>query len=292
MQSSYLLVNDLRYHYYFDNLRDGARPALLLHGLASNARIWEKTAPTLAAGGLAIYAPDLRGHGLTDKPDGDYSFNAFIQDLAAFMDTCDLKRPVLIGHSWGAMLALDYAARFAIGPRAPAALVLVDGGINQLDDMPGATWETVRDRLTPPRLAGVALDDFLQRLDGNSTWKPDEEDLSIILANFEIDADERVAPRLTFERHMQIVEAMWGFPTYERYSRLRCPTLALPARPAPPYSPGEAEYLALKERGLARIQQACTTLQAHWMENSIHDIPLQRPVEMAQVVLDFLAGVP
>ena len=88
----------------------------------------------------------------------------------------------------------------------------------------------MRNRLTPPHLAGVALDDFLQRLDGNSTWKPDEEDISIILANFDIDADERIAPRLTFERHMQIVEAMWGFPTYERYSRLRCPTLALPAR--------------------------------------------------------------
>jgi pimeloyl-ACP methyl ester carboxylesterase len=288
MQSSYLLVNDLRYHYYVANLEDGTRPALLLHGLASNARIWEKAVPALAAGGLALYAPDLRGHGLTDKPDGDYGFDVFVRDLAAFADACDLKRPVLIGHSWGAMLALEYAARFAIGPRAPAALVLVDGGIIQLDDIPGATWEMVRQLLTPPKMAGTSLDAFLERLSANPTWQPGEEDISIILANFEIDVDERIAPRLTFERHMQIVDAMGGFATYERFKRLRCPTLALPSRPASPVDPDEAGYLALKERGLARIQQSGAALQTHWMEDSIHDSPLQRPDELAQVVIDFL----
>lgn len=290
MQSSYLLVNDLRYHYYAANLDNAAQPALLLHGLASNGRIWEKVAPNLAAGGLAMYAPDLRGHGLTDKPDGDYGFDVFVRDLAAFADACDLKRPVLIGHSWGAMLAIEYAARYAIGPRSPAALILVDGGMVQLDDIPGATWETVRQRLTPPTIAGTSVDDFVKMLAANTTWQPGEQDISIILANFEIDADERIVPRLTFQRHMQIVEAMWGFAAYDRFNRLRCPVLALPSRPALPADPDEAEYLALKERGLARILQSGAALQTYWMEDSIHDTPLQRPEELAQAVLDFLAG--
>ena len=125
----------------------------------------------------------------------------------------------------------------------------------------------------------------------NSTWQLDEQDISIILANFEIDADERIAPRLTFERHMQIVDAMGGFATYERFNRLRCPALALPSRPVPPADPGEAGYLALKERGLARIQQSGAALEIHWMEDSIHDSPLQRPDELAEAVLGFLARV-
>lgn len=292
MRSSYLLVNGLRYHYYIENLDGGTKPALLLHGLASNARIWEKVAPALAAGGLAIYAPDLRGHGLTDKPDGDYGFETFTRDLAAFVDACDLKKPVLVGHSWGAMLALEYAARFAIGPRAPSALVMVDGGVTQLDDSPGATWEKVRERMAPPRLAGMALDDFLQRLATSPAWQPGEDDIPIILANFDVDDNDCIAPRLTFDRHMQIVEAIWKFPTYERYTRLLCPALALPSRPALPHNPGDAQYLAMKERGLERILQSYPSLQTRWMEDSIHDVLLQRPSELSQAILDFLAEIP
>ena len=174
---------------------------------------------------------------MSDKPDGDNSFDIFARDLAAFLNLLDLERPLLVGHSWGAMLALDYAARFPAGPRSPAGLVLVDGALNQLDDFPGATWESVSERLAPPRLAGMPLDAFLDRLHSpNPRWQPDEQAEQIILANFEIAEDDTISPRLTFERHMQIVRAMWEFPTYARFAQVRCPVLALPAQPAPPLS--------------------------------------------------------
>src|SRR5512133_1636959 len=128
MPSSYLFLNDLRVHYLHWNLEDGGQPAVLLHGLASNARIWERTVPFLTQNGLVPLAPDGRGHGLTDKPDGDYGFDTFQGDLAAFINATHMERPLLIGHSWGAALALYYAARVAVGPRAPLGLVLVDGG--------------------------------------------------------------------------------------------------------------------------------------------------------------------
>lgn len=292
MQSSYLLLNGIRYHYYHTNLADGLRPALLLHGLASNARIWEKMAPGLAASGLVLYAPDLRGHGLSDKPDGDYGFATFTNDLAAFVDACELRRPVLIGHSWGAMLALEYAARFAIGPRSPAAVVLVDGGVIQLDDIPGATWESTRQRLSPPSLVGTPLEVFLQRISTlNTAWQPDEQDIQIILANFEIDQDEQISPRLAYEQHMKIVEAMWGFATYQRFQHLHCPVLAIPARPTAPANQREIDFLAFKERGIQRVTGSGAKMHVHWMEDSIHDIPLQRPAELTQVILEFLKGV-
>lgn len=289
-QSSYVFINGLRYHYYHANLADGARSMLLLHGLASNARIWEKTLPYLVEQGFAIYALDLRGHGLSDSSESGYDFLTLCQDLAAFMQLCDLNRPVLVGHSWGAMLALDYAARFGFGPRSPSALVLADGGTIQLDALPGATWETTRERLTPPRLAGTPLNTFLERISRmNSVWQLDEQDKDIILANFSIDADEKIAPHLKFENHMQIVEAMWNFPTYARFQHVRCPVLALPARSLPVRSEQEANFLAFKEDGLQKIKQVNPQVQIHWMEDSVHDFLLQRPGLFASAVGEFLS---
>lgn len=288
MIDSYLLVNELRVHYLHWRPHDGDQPVVLLHGLASNARIWELVAPRLAENGMRPIAVDARGHGLTDKPDGSYAIDVFGHDLFGFVDALDLEHPLLVGHSWGAMLVLDYATRYAFGPRSPLGIVLVDGGATQLDDVPGATWESMRERLAPPNLAGVALEDFLVRLKTvNANWQPDETAIQIILGNFEISADETIYPRLTFERHMQIVRTMWEFKTYEYYSQIRCPVLLVPARPAEPLPSRDQEYLEFKQRGIARILLMNHRIQVNWMKDTIHDIPLQRPGELADLIADF-----
>jgi pimeloyl-ACP methyl ester carboxylesterase len=270
-------------------------PVVLLHGLASNAHIWELTAPYLVDAGFAPLAPDARGHGLTDKPDGDYGFTTISKDLLAFIEACHLERPLLVGHSWGASLVIDYAARYPIGPRAPRGLVLVDGGMSQLDE-PGTIWEEIRERLTPPRLAGTTLAGFTARMRGYNPLWDDERIQSIVLANFEIYEDpdtgeELISPRLTFDRHMQIVASMWSFKTYEVASRLRCPVLAVPARPAQTSAGAEQQFLARKEVGLTRLVELIPGIQVRWMDNSIHDIPLQHPAELANLIIDFARQV-
>jgi len=295
MTSSYLFLNDLRVHYLQWAPQSMATPVVLLHGLASNAHIWELTAPFLVDAGYAPLAPDARGHGLTDKPDGDYGFTTISNDLLAFVEACHLERPLLVGHSWGASLAMDYAARYPIGPRAPRGLVLVDGGMSQLDE-PGTSWDEVRERLTPPRLAGTTLAGFTARMHAYNPLWDDEQVQSIILANFEIYEDpitgnELIAPHLTFDRHMQIVASLWSFKTYEVASRLRCPVLAIPARPAPTAADTEQQYLARKEYGLTRLSERIQGLQVQWMNNSIHDIPLQHPAELAKLIVEFAGQV-
>jgi pimeloyl-ACP methyl ester carboxylesterase len=288
MQSSYFLLNDLRFHYLHWNLGEDGRPVVLLHGLASNARIWELVAPELVTLGFVPLAPDLRGHGLTDKPDGDYGFATMRRDILAFLNAAQLERPLLVGHSWGAMVALDFAAQFPIGPRAPAGLILLDGGVTQLDDDSGATWEQTRDRLAPPRLGGTPQEVFLDRLaEWTHPWGTDEQVSQIILANFELAQDETIWPRLTFERHMQIVRAMWEFKTYERLGRLRCPAEAILAVPPEPHFPGEAGSLERKKRGAGKAREALPGLKVHWMADTVHDIPLHRPGELAGLIDEF-----
>jgi pimeloyl-ACP methyl ester carboxylesterase len=295
--SSYLLLNGLRVHYLHWKLADDRDPpadppVILLHGLASNARIWELVAPRLLERGFECMAPDARGHGLTDQPEQDYSFEAVSRDLAAFVDACRLEKPLLVGHSWGGNVALDYAARFPVGPLSPSGIVLVDGGMVELADSPDATWENVSRRLTPQRLAGTPLDLFVAHLkEWNAAWQPGDEIISIILANFEIHEDDTIAPHLTFEHHMQIVRAMWESKTYAQFTRMRCPVLVVPARPKEPHSANDKAFLAAKERGIAKAHQALPNLQVHWMDDSIHDIPLQRPSELAALIANFATSV-
>jgi len=75
--------------------------------------------------------------------------------------------------------------------------VLVDGGMTQMDDMPGATWEQTSQRLAPPRLSGTTVEQFMAMVArGNETWKPDDQDLSIMLANFEVSKEETISTPL------------------------------------------------------------------------------------------------
>ncbi len=288
VESTFIQLDPIRAHVLRWPASGGARPVVLLHGLASNARIWELVAPHLAAAGLAPLAPDLRGHGLTDKPDAGYTLEAMAGDLRSLIAGLGLRRPLLVGHSWGAALALEYAARHRAGRDSPAGLGLVDGGMSQLDDVPGATWERVSELLAPPRLAGLRPEELRARLAGpDRPWRADGRAQDIILANFEIAADGTLRPWLTYERHMQLLRELWEQRTYAAFGRLSCPVLMVPARSPGPARLQEEAHAILKEKGIARARAAVSRLRVVWMPDTVHDIPLQRPEALAAQLVAF-----
>jgi pimeloyl-ACP methyl ester carboxylesterase len=249
---------------------------------------------------MVLVAPDLRGHGLTDKPGGVYDLDTYMRDLAAFANATHLEHPLIVGHSWGALLALEFAARFPFGPLAPAGVVLVDGGMTQLDQAKQAgkplTFEQMRQQMQPPDLDGSPLETFLARLEEKGL---DERVAPIVLSNFEVtqqstpgEAEEPlevIHPRLNRAHHMQIVRSIWDYPTYRRFSLVRCPVLMLPAQPPGPTSDRDQAYLAMKREGILKAQDAIEQLQVHWMEDSLHDIPLQRPQALGELIVQFNA---
>lgn len=97
-------------------------PVLLLHGLGDTATVWSEFAPTLADRYFAI-APDLRGHGESDKPDFGYGFDQIIADLQALLAHFQLESVHLVGHSWTAKLAPMWATR---QPEQIRSLTLID----------------------------------------------------------------------------------------------------------------------------------------------------------------------
>jgi pimeloyl-ACP methyl ester carboxylesterase len=115
-------IGELALHYVKWG-KQGA-PIVCAHGLTANAYCFQALADNLAAD-HQVFAYDLRGRGDSDKPQQGYSVPLHAVDLAGLIDKLGLERPVLIGHSLGALIALYFAAHY---PDKLSKLVLIDAG--------------------------------------------------------------------------------------------------------------------------------------------------------------------
>jgi len=257
-------------------------PIVLLHGLASQARIWDLVAPRLAKR-ARVMAFDQRGHGLTDKPDDGYDFASVTRDLDGFLRVTRLERSVLAGHSWGANVALDYAARY---PDRVAGLVFVDGGFLEIGSR--LDWPAAEKRLEPPDLAGMPL----TALDANlrvwlgSVWS--DATAEIVKQNFEQMPDATIRPHLSKANHMQVVRALWEHHPSQLYARIRCPVLMIPAIPPGPHDAMTLALIADKRQAVELAEQRLARSRTIWMPDTLHDVPLHRPAELGQAMEEFL----
>lgn len=283
VQDRYVTVNGLSFHYC--DWGGTGRPMVLLHGLASNARLWDLVAPGLARH-CRVVALDQRGHGGSAHPEGDYGFDTVTDDLRALVVTLGLERPVLVGHSWGGAVGLHYAARY---PEGVAALVMIDGGFVDLARDPGLTWDEMQRFLAPPELDGLYREELLDMArtwNLGQVWSPQVEEF--LLASFHQHADGTLSPCLNAENHLTIVRAIWEHSAQEMYPRIRCPVLAVPARRSDQPNAFMARIQSAKPAAVALLQSHVPGAEVAWMEETIHDVPLQRPGELAAAVLDFL----
>ena len=90
---------------------EGDRLALCLHGFPELNFSWRYQMPLLAGLGYRVWAPNLRGYGLSSKPEGidAYSVPNIVADVAALIDASGATEVLLIGHDWGAAVAWAFA---------------------------------------------------------------------------------------------------------------------------------------------------------------------------------------
>jgi len=160
-QDGFVTANGLRLHYRrWSSPADNPElpPIVLLHGLASSVHIWNLVAPLLSTYGYPVIALDQRGHGESEKPASGYDFDSILADDRAAINALEIEHPVVVGHSWGAMVALQFATQRVDQVKA---LVLVDGATNQLSARPGWSREQAMKDLAPPRFAGTSRENFL-----------------------------------------------------------------------------------------------------------------------------------
>ncbi len=103
----------------------GSGPAILLiHGIGDNSTTWSSVQSTLAQR-FTVIAPDLLGHGKSDKPRADYSVAAYANGMRDLLSVLDIERVTVVGHSLGGGVAMQFAYQF---PQLVDRLILVGAG--------------------------------------------------------------------------------------------------------------------------------------------------------------------
>lgn len=245
---------------------------LLVHGLASNARMWTGVAEELVAAGYAVAAVDLRGHGRSDKPEEGYGVDTVAADLLRVLDDLGWSRPVVAGQSWGGNVVLQLAADH---PDRVRGVVGVDGGDIELAAR-FPDWEACAQALAPPHLAGLAATEFEAMVRSSDRDWP-ESGIAGFLANVETRADGTVAPWLSLDRHMQVLRGLWEHRPSIRYASLKTPVVFLAADDSTAWVERKREQLDTVTATLPR----CTV---KWMRGD-HDLHAQHPGEVADEML-------
>jgi len=103
-QHRFVETNGIRMHY----VEQGQGfPIVMLHGFPELWYSWRYQLPALASAGFRPIAPDLRGYGDTDKPEGieDYDIHHLVGDVMGLLDSLGLERAVIVGHDWGGQVS-------------------------------------------------------------------------------------------------------------------------------------------------------------------------------------------
>ena len=252
-----------------------AAPFVLVHGLASNVRLWDGVAAYLHALGHTVVAIDQRGHGRSDAPEGGYDLDTAIADLRALIGALGLERPVLAGQSWGGTVVLEAAWR---RPEAVRGIACVDGGVVDLAQS-YPVWEDCLAKLAPPALDHLTLAELEARIHKGVLHFTDDA-IHAYLHCFRTRADGTIEARLSRSHHLSILRSLWEHRPSTRWATLKTPALLMLA------DAGDPARTGAKRRAEAAALAAGGPLRSVWFSPGHHDLHLEFPSRVG----DLLAG--
>lgn len=125
MSGKFLTSFDKTKIYYEKSVKNDSKWLIFLHGFGGDLGAWEKEREFFTNLGYSTLALDLRGHGLSSESEdlSFYKIENFAKDLNLLLQHEQIKKPVIVGHCLGGMVAIYFQALF---PNQSKALVLVD----------------------------------------------------------------------------------------------------------------------------------------------------------------------
>jgi pimeloyl-ACP methyl ester carboxylesterase len=251
-------------------------PVLMVHGWGCSAYIFHDNLPAISAAGFRAIAIDLKGHGLSDKPqdEREYTIDSLVEHVGEVIDALELDRPTLVGHSLGGSLAYHFASRYperlrALGLLSPVGLTGVP--LMRLYQLltPAFLLPLMR-RLTPRTIVKIAL----RRVYGKR-GRPTRRDLA-----------EYLAPS-QFPEYAGAVRALlhaydWWAARHRELKKVELPAIGMW---------GTLDHLMPKD-GMAIYVPLIPGIELHSIPDAGHVITEETPQEVNEGLLHLLQTVP
>ncbi|HKO99652.1 MAG TPA: alpha/beta hydrolase [Pyrinomonadaceae bacterium] len=219
-------------------------PVVAIHGLTASFLSYAGVAEMLE-GRRPIFAPDLRGRGNSDKPEGPYGMAQHARDVAVAMQTLELGPSVIVGHSMGAFVATALAEQ---NPELVSGIIMIDGGY--VPDLPvGVDASQMLDATLALRIAQLtktydSRGAFIEFWRAQPNFPPDDWNPWIEqFLDYEVAGETTVQPKAAASGvRLDVAEAFKKDEIVGRLKSLRVPVLLLRAekgmeRSQPPIFP-------------------------------------------------------
>ncbi|ABP96261.1 MULTISPECIES: alpha/beta fold hydrolase [Metallosphaera] len=151
-----LELADVDLHYEVNGI---GKPLVMIHHLAGATQSWELVVNDLASK-FWVITYDLRGHGKSSVPPSRYTISDHAQDLKALLEYLGVKDPIVVGHSIGSLIAIEYALKNPV-----SKLVLMGALYRAPDPIPYMRYMDIATRFGMEALA------FYRRLNGEIPTK-------------------------------------------------------------------------------------------------------------------------
>jgi len=252
-----------------------------VHGISASCRCWDNVAAGLIPR-YKVLAMDLRGRGFSEKPASGYSVSYHCRDIHTLLNHANIDQVVLLGHSLGALIGLEFAARF---PEVVERLILVDGGGQLTAEQRKKVFAGIQptlDRLGKIFPSAEAYLDLMKRNPLLQPWTPMLE--SCYLYELEETAGG-VRSRVKAEHIKEEADNLTGYDITEFYPRIKCPVMILRA----PEGMTTPDNILLPQQALDRMLEEIPDVKYVDIPGTNHYSIVMHPQKSRdEVILEFL----
>lgn len=273
-------ANGLRFHLL--QWGEGSPTALLVHATGFCALTWSPVAARMARHGWRVLAPDLRGHGLTDKAVGpDLTWSLLAQDLAALMEVLDLRDSFLVGHSRGGGVVLLAAPSIA---HRVKAMVLVEPSAVMRGNSP-ATNNFLAEQARRRRAAFSSLQEAFSAYKGRGAFQrwPDEILWLYLRGGLAQGQDGSVTLLCTPEVEAQFYQAPMDVDREKAFRSIRWPVLIVRGTESDRFRFDMPAF----QQFLQQVQGPVRTVE---IPGADHFVPMEKPEALARLILEFFGA--
>lgn len=291
IEKKLMLSNSIGIHVKYSLLPD-AEAVLFLHFSGGTLHIWDGIFPDFKEK-FTIVAPDMRGHGQSDKPETGYHIDEIAQDMYLLLSELNIPRCHIIGSSMGAEIGVSLAASH---PEMVASLVCEGALYNEFgehglffgnDEEVEAEKSRLREMIAQRQVPVLATsDEYLGEMKvpfvEEGLWN--EHFQTFLQSTMVKTSDGQYTSHYQNHVRSEYIQRYWDVRFEEYYKKIQCSVLFLPS---------DEEWKNEKIRAsVAYFSKYLDTYEIYPVEGGVHAyVWMQKPKVASKRVLEFIEGV-